>query len=150
MRKAEREGRRGQPPDGKAKGREVQLGCVFTQTTLDEQGHPLRDPDSTTYGGALEARGPFGDRLYAEAVRRGLPSADQVVVLTDGAQYNKSIAQLHFSSALHIVDLYHAREHLDALVKLLIPAARLPKRQVRWHTLLDHGNIVTLTAEAER
>jgi len=64
--------RRGKQPDGKAKGREVKLGCVFTQTKLDEQGRPLRDPDSTTYVGAIEASGPFGERMYAEALRRGL------------------------------------------------------------------------------
>ena len=150
MRKAELEGRRGKLPDGKAKGREVKLGCVFTQTQLDEQGRPLRDPDSTTYVGAIEASGPFGERMYAEALRRGLLQALRVVVLSDGAKYNKSIAQLHFSNAIHIVDLYHAREHLDELVKLLAPAARIPQRQVRWHTLLDNGDIPKLTAEAER
>ena len=150
MRKAELEGRRGKQPDGKAKGREVKLGCVFTQTQLDEQGRPLRDPDSTSYVGAIEASGPFGERMYAEALRRGLLHAARVVVLTDGAKYNKSIAQLHFSNAIHIVDLYHAREHLDALIKLLAPSARLPTRQTRWHTLLDNGNIPKLTAEAER
>ena len=81
MRKAELEGRRGKQPDGKAKGREVKLGCVFTQTKLDEQGRPLRDPDSTTYVGAIEASGPFGERMYAEALRRGLLQAVRVVVL---------------------------------------------------------------------
>jgi hypothetical protein len=150
MRKAELEGRRGKQPDGKAKGREVKLGCVFTQTKLDEQGRPLRDPDSTTYVGAIEASGPFGERMYAEALRRGLLQAVRVVVLSDGAKYNKSIAQLHFSNAIHIVDLYHAREHLDELAKLLAPSARTPKRQRRWQTLLDNGDIAHLTAEAQR
>ena len=141
MRKAELVGRRGKQPDGKAKGREVKLGCVFTQTRLDEQGRPLRDPDSTSYVGAIEASGPFGERMYAEALRRGLLEARKVVVLTDGAKYNKTIAQLHFCNAIHIVDLYHAREHLDDLVKLLAPSARIPQRQLRWHTLLDNGDI---------
>jgi hypothetical protein len=150
MRKAELHGRRGKQPDGKAKGREVKLGCVFTQTKLDDQGHPLRDPESTTYVGAIESSGPFGERMYAEALRRGLLQAATVVVLTDGAKYNKSIAQLHFSNAIHIIDLYHAREHLDELIKLLAPSARTPKRQARWHTLLDHGEIAKLAAEAQR
>lgn len=150
MRKAELDGRRGKQPDGKAKGREVKLGCVFTQTRLDEAGRPLRDSDSTTYVGAIETSGLFGERIYAEALRRGLERAAQVVVLTDGAKYNKSIVQLHFSDATHIVDLYHAREHLEELIKFLAPAARVPKRQARWHQLLDDGDILTLTTEAQR
>ncbi len=44
-----REGKReGQP----AHTREVKLGCVFTQTSCDQEGYPLRDPDSTTFVGA--------------------------------------------------------------------------------------------------
>jgi len=33
---------RGQP----AHTREAKLGCVFTQTTWDKEGYPIRDPDS--------------------------------------------------------------------------------------------------------
>lgn len=148
MRAVELEGRRGKQPDGKAKGREVKLGCVFTQTRTDEDGHPVRDPASTSYVGAIESSGPFGERMSAEACRRGLAHAQRVAVLTDGAKYNKSIAQLHFPQAVHIVDLYHSREHLDELVKLLTPTARIPKRQARWRELLDQGHIGKLTAAA--
>ena len=34
----------GQPP----RTREVKLGCIFTQTTLDQQGWPVRDESFTT------------------------------------------------------------------------------------------------------
>jgi hypothetical protein len=44
------------------------LGCIFTQTTWDEEGHPIRDPDSTTYVGAIEPADPFGKRLDVEAL----------------------------------------------------------------------------------
>jgi hypothetical protein len=44
----------GQP----ARTREVKLGCVFPQTTYDQQGFAIRDPDSTTYTGAIETRPP--------------------------------------------------------------------------------------------
>src|SRR5215831_5387583 len=40
----------GQP----AHTREAKLGCVFTQTTWDEEGFAIRDADSTTYTGAIE------------------------------------------------------------------------------------------------
>jgi hypothetical protein len=42
-------GHKAKQPDGSAKTREVKLGCVFTQHGQDERGHPVRDPDSTTY-----------------------------------------------------------------------------------------------------
>jgi hypothetical protein len=53
----------GQP----AHTREAKLGCVFTQTTWDKEGYPIRDPDSTTYTGAIETAEEFGRRIYLEA-----------------------------------------------------------------------------------
>jgi hypothetical protein len=49
MRKEELQGRAGKEPDQPAKSRQVYLGCVFTQHGSDEEGHPMRDHDSTTY-----------------------------------------------------------------------------------------------------
>ena len=80
-------GRSGKDETGQAKTREAKLGCVFTQTRRDETGHPVRDPDSTTYVGAIESAEAFGRRLYAEAVRRGVQRAAQVIVLGDGAPW---------------------------------------------------------------
>jgi len=37
------------PNDGPARTREVKLACLFTQTRLDEDGRPVRDPDSASY-----------------------------------------------------------------------------------------------------
>ena len=48
----------GQP----AHTREAKRGCDFIQTTWDEEGYPLRDPDSTTYVGAIETARDFGRR----------------------------------------------------------------------------------------
>ena len=117
MRKGELLETRGKGEDGEAKTKEVKLGCIFTQTALDEEGRPVRDPQSTTYVGAIEKSVDFGHRLRAEAVRRGLGRAARVVVLSDGAAYNKTIAEEHFPQATHIVDLYHARERLAAFTK---------------------------------
>ncbi len=90
MRKNELHASKGKGPDGKAKTREVKLGCVFTQTKTDEEGWPVRDPDSTTYIGAIESSELFGLRIYQEAVRRGSEQAGKIVVLTDGARYNRA------------------------------------------------------------
>ena len=123
MRASELQGVKGKGEDGRARTREVKLGCVFTQTKLDAQGRPERDPASTTFVGAIESSGDFGNRLHAEAVRRGLRQASRVVALTDGAAYNKSIIAEHFPHATHIIDLYHAQEHLAECVR---DAARQP------------------------
>ena len=72
------EGRKGKQEDGSAKTRESKVGCVFTQATVDEKGRPVRDSNSTTYVGAIETAEKFGDRLEAEAIRRGLWNAEIV------------------------------------------------------------------------
>src|ERR1700736_4268519 len=64
--KKETLGRQGKADGQPAHTREVKLGCVFTQTTWDEEGFALRDPDSTTYTGAIETAEEFGKRIYVE------------------------------------------------------------------------------------
>jgi hypothetical protein len=44
----ETEGRTGKHEGGVAKTREAKLACLFTQTGLDPEGRPVRDPGSTT------------------------------------------------------------------------------------------------------
>jgi hypothetical protein len=114
----ETQGRAGKAADGTAKTREAKLGCVFTQFHFDAEGWPVRDPDATTYVGAIETAEQFGPRLHAEAVRRGLTPATTVIVLADGAPWIWNRADEHFPGAVQIVDLYHAREHLEAVGRL--------------------------------
>jgi hypothetical protein len=57
--------------DGKARTREVKLACLFTQTSVDDDGHPVRDPASTTCLATFEPAERFGDLLDAEARLRG-------------------------------------------------------------------------------
>ncbi len=141
IRRQELIGRKGKQSDGSARTREVKVGCVFTQTCLDEEGRPQRDPYSTTYVGAIEDRANFGARIHGEAIRRGMDQADRVVCLTDGAGYNRTIANEYFSHAIHIIDLYHARERLFKLAQLLLAAKDRPSVQSHWIDLLDDGDI---------
>jgi hypothetical protein len=69
--KKETLGRQGKTEGQPSHTREVKLGCVFTQTAWDKKGFPIRDPDSTTYTGAIETAEEFGKRLYVEAWKRG-------------------------------------------------------------------------------
>ena len=119
---ADTAGRRGKAADGRARTREVKLGCLFTQTGLDAAGRPVRDPGSSSYVATFEPAEGFGSLLYAEARRRGSHQADQLVVLGDGAPWIWNLAGEHFPGAVEIVDLYHAREHLHALGALVAPA----------------------------
>lgn len=138
---------RGRSPDGKARTREAKLGCVFTQTDLDERGRPKRDSASTTYVGAIESSVDFGYRIHAEAVRRGMRSARRVAVLIDAQGYNKTIAAEHFPDATVIVDLYHAREHLAEFVRVAcLMDVNSPVHQ-RLEDLLDAGEIETLAEQ---
>lgn len=112
-------GRRGKGPDGRARTREAKLGCLFTQTSLDERSRPVRDPDSSSYVATLEAAERFGALVYAEALRRGEGRARRVILLGDGAPWIWNLAGEHFPGAIEVVDLYHAREHLHALGALV-------------------------------
>jgi hypothetical protein len=129
--------------------REVKLGCVFTQTKWDQEGYAIRDPGSTTYTGAIENAEPFGKRLYVEAWNRGWSRAAKKVVIGDGAPWIWNIAKEHFPGAIQIVDLFHARQHLWDLARLLHPMdtkrrnAWIGLHQKRW---LDQGKIAKLVA----
>jgi len=138
--------------DGPAKTREAKLGCVFTQTTVDEEGHPIRDPDTTSFVGAIEPAEAFGWRMYGEARRRGLARAQKVVILGDGAEWVKNLADMHFPHAVAIIDLYHAREHVSALCRTLFGSQekKRERRRKRWWALLDAGRVETIVAHAQQ
>lgn len=144
----ETEGRAGRIEGQPARTRECKLGCVFTQTTVDKEGWPIRDRDSTTYVGAIETAEEFGFRLYTEAWGRGWEWATIKVVIGDGAVWIWNLADQHFPGAIQIVDLYHAREHLWKIAAWLHPNNVVAKKL--WMTpmkgLLDDGQIEPLVA----
>jgi len=150
MTRGELVGVQGKQADGVAKTREAKLGCVFTQTKLDEEGYPVRDPDTTTFLGAIETAEEFGWRIYGEARRRGLLRAQRTVVLGDGAEWVKNLAEMHFPQAGAIIDLYHAREHVSNLCRLLfVPDEKRMKRwRDRWWADLDAGMVEKITGQA--
>ena len=128
--KSETEGRAGKREGQPAHTREVKLGCVFTQTTIDERGRPVREEHSTTYTAAIETAAEFGLRIYTEAWRRGWSRAKKKVVIGDGAIWIWNLVEQHFPGAVQIVDLYHARQHLWELSAKLFPADE--KQRQRW------------------
>jgi hypothetical protein len=145
--KKETEGRPGKTDGEPAHTREAKLGCSFTQTTWDQEGYPIRDPDSTTYTGAIETAEEFGKRMYLEAWKRGWSRAKKKVVMGDGAEWIWNIADDHFPGAIQIVDLYHARQHLWDLARRLYPNDQGSQKawiKVHQKRLLDKGKIEKL------
>ncbi|HET7668160.1 MAG TPA: ISKra4 family transposase [Mycobacterium sp.] len=145
-------GRAGKYPDGRARTREVKLAAVFTQTTLDEAGRPVRDPNTTSYLASLATAAEFSTLVHAEARRRGADHIRQLVVLGDGAPWIWNLATAIAPEATPIVDLYHAREHLHALAAHL--TAVLGQAHPHWLAArladLDNGDIETLVTATER
>ena len=120
MRREVLAGRKGKQPDGTAKTAQAYLGCVFTQHRRDEQGHPVRDWESTTYVSSFDSIDLFGPSLRREAIRRGMGSVPEVVLLIDGAPGLGNMGRDCFKNAVQIVDFYHGMEHAATVLEALI------------------------------
>jgi len=145
--KKETLGRQGKVEGQPAHTREAKLGCVFAQTTWDEEGFAIRDPDSTTYTGAIETAEEFGKRIYREALSRGWSYAKKKVVIGDSAEWIWNVVADHFPEAIPIVDLYHARQHLWEVARQLYPHEEIKQKawmKVHQKRLLDKGKIEKL------
>ena len=83
------------------------------------------------------------DRVKAEGIRRGAGHVRQLTVIGDGAAWIWNLAAATFPEATHIVDLYHAREHLHSLTRSL--EFMLLDRKEEWLAArmedLDYGYI---------
>jgi hypothetical protein len=147
----ELEGRVGKQPDGSAKTREVKLGCIFTQTTTDEEGLPLRDYQSTSYVAGFETAADFMVRVRQEAIRRRMAAAWLVVLLGDGAAWIWEQGQKGFPMAFQILDLYHALEHLATLTRLLEDQPETARTLWRtWRELLLADQVAEVLSQARQ
>jgi len=145
-------GRRGKQADGTAKTRQVYLGCVFTQHKVDEEGHPIRDFESTTYVSSLQSIHEFGPYLRQEALRRGMGSAKEVVLLIDGANGLENMGKDCFKDAVQIVDFYHAVEHGGQVLQTLLGKDHpdYEKRRRRWAKQLLKDKVQNLIRETRQ
>ncbi len=145
-------GRLGKQEDGSAKTREIKLGAAFTQTKTDEEGLPVRDHQSTTYVGSFESASDFGARIRAEALRRGLGRALQVVFIGDGAAWIWELARVNFPMAIWILDLYHALERLHELCEGLygLGSPWAARMELTWTGMVKNDQIGEVIAAARR
>ncbi len=100
-----------------------------------------------TYVAGLLTAADFGGRLYAEAVRRGVERAGQVVILGDGALWIWKLAEEHFPGAIQILDFWHASEWVWKVAKAVWgegskKAEEWAEAQIAEH--LIYGNAVAL------
>jgi len=153
MRQSELVGRTGKQADGTAKTRQVYLGCVFTQHERDEEGHPIRDWDSTTYVSSLDSIDQFGPMLRREALRRGMGQAGKVVVLIDGANGLENMGKVCFKDEIQIVDFYHAMDHAGKVLQTLLRNKEHPEyksRLRRWAKRLLKDGVRKLIAQTRQ
>ncbi len=150
MRRSEVKGRKAKEGEGEAKTREVKLGCVFTQTTTDKKGNPLRDPDSTSYVATFESSGAFGTLLRREAFQRGFAAAREVVFIGDGATWVWELARINFPQAVCILDFFHAAEHLGTLAGAIYGAdtAKVQQQAKLWRDLLKEDGVDEVISQA--
>jgi hypothetical protein len=138
--------------------KEMKLGAVFALAPrpgmVEGMAEPLEVAHAvhTTYVAHLGGPEVFGERLWAEARRRGWEQAQDSQVLGDGAAWIWNQAALHFGASRQLVDWYHARQHLAEAGRLLkgegTPAYR------RWFhshtTTLYQGHAERIAAELEQ
>jgi hypothetical protein len=95
--------------------KELKTGCVYTTRTRVSRKRPDAIDLCTvlpSYVVALKDADTFGWHLWAEAVRRQVDAASEVVVVGDGAHWMWNLAALHFPDATQIVDWYHASQYI--------------------------------------
>ncbi len=95
--------------------KEVKLGALYTTSThgVKEAGKPpeIRAQQHSFVAEVGEAEA-FGRLVWAEAARRGVLAATEVVVIGDGSHWIWNLAAEHFPHAIEIVDWYHASHYL--------------------------------------
>ena len=148
----ELKGRRGKQTDGTAKTQQVYLGCVFTQHRTDENGHPVRDYESTTCVSSFQSIDEFGPLLRQEAIGRGMGSAGKVVLLIDGAAGLENMGRLCFKDCVQIVDFFHAMEHAGRVLEAWIGKTHpdYKKRLRRWAKRLLKDKVQSLIQETRQ
>jgi hypothetical protein len=90
---------------------------VYTATLfrLDQRGHTASQRPVITDRGYVATRAGlevFERQVYAEALRRGLGAAAEVLVVADGAIWIWNLVENRFRRATQRVDLYHVKQHL--------------------------------------
>jgi hypothetical protein len=156
--------RRGSVPmeeaETKRKGdvyREIKVGAVFEGVPGRERSELvpsvfLDEPGPIKYIARRMSAEEFGPFLYTLAQSYGLDRALEVVILGDGARWIRRLVEEHFPRAVHIIDLYHAREHVWKVANAIYGSGT--SQGAAWakqaDDLLSHGKIEDLVQMIEK
>jgi hypothetical protein len=138
--------------------KEMKLGAVFDlelRRGRDERtGERGWVPHAAHSSYAAYLGGPevFGERVFAEARRRGWEQAQDTQVIGDGAVWIWNQAGVHFGQSRQLVDWYHAKQHLAEAARLLKGEGTLA--YTRWlnsrETALYQGHAERIAGELEQ
>jgi hypothetical protein len=131
--------------------KELKTGCVSTTRTRVSRRRSDQVDICTvlpSYVVALQDADTFGWHMWAEAARRQVDVASEVVVLGDGAHWIWNLAALHFPDATQIVDWYHASQYLWSAATVI--AGPDSAQRTAWareqETALWDGNVAAVLA----
>jgi hypothetical protein len=135
--------------------KEMKISCIFdivVRPGLDEvtkepveQAHAVNN----SYAAHLGGPDPLGEKLWAEAHRRGWEGAKDTQVLGDGAPWIWNQAALHFADSQQTIDWRHAQSHL-ATAAHLYKGEGTPASQRWFHaqsTTLYQGHAARIAAD---
>ncbi len=130
--------------------RENKLGLVYTsddiaEKTLDSGKKRVKISNKRYVSSIGEGVEPFKKMLYACALENGYRRSRKAIFLTDGAIWLKKLKDDFFPDALHILDWYHAVDHLWGAAKSIFGESNYaacaewvaPKKELLWDGKVD-------------
>ena len=131
--------------------REVKVGAIFlaepgSKRSAVAPGVFVDAAGPKTYVAHRGGVGQFAPLLYALAQQHGLAQAQEIVILGDGAPWIWHLVAEHFPTAVQIVDLWHAKQHVWQVANAVFGPNTA--RGAAWAEpqcqLLEEGNIEAL------
>lgn len=107
--------------------KEFKVGTVYevtAATDTDPETHETVDVargENIAYCAVLGTVEQFAPALWALAVERQVPTAAEVALTADGAEWIWNIANDYFPDSVQIVDWYHATQHVAQAAAALHP-----------------------------
>ena len=134
------------PKGARADGRMAQVGMIYNAKSAHDDR--TLDPHSVRYLSGFYALSVLGTQLRRQAAQVGWDEAEQQIALSDGGSGLENFLRVHFPLAEHILDFWHASEHLVELGQSLFSDNETlrTKRVSEWcHQLKHHGGLHVLT-----
>ena len=100
----------------------VAISAVETGDSAAGSERPAVELRQTSYRAGLWDAASFGSQQWAEACRRGLEKAEQVVCVNDGAPWIWLIVAMCYVPCIEVLDGWHAVQKLWELAFLLLGA----------------------------